>query len=336
MTTVSHGTRTSIRLAGLNRSASTKVKPETSRNGMSNNTASRAEQLPPYQSKRREAVAEEPKNAGRPAFSTLQQHFTPRKTGKAPTSVFLHPAAPPASRSMSPDLVSLQAELLQLHLLHKSAAETSRRWEFSARRSLRVKFEEVASLHHVMLEHERAGQEQRNLQSLVEWSSGQSAVGVVEHIQALSGPLHELPSLVEPDGRLQGLVGEFEHWLSWVQEVRSARDNTGGAQGGLGTIEGLGDKWKAENTALIRRLSSFTHDLDSLSQPSPDSSIACMLDSCKSLLRGILSELHIMQSIETQVVMKEKDWVENRLRTIARDIGAFVVDTNVHCAAWRS
>jgi hypothetical protein len=200
---------------------------------------------------------------------------------------------------------------------------------------MHMKFEEVASLYQVMLENERAAQEQKNLQSLLEWSTGGLSAGLVEHIQILSEPLHELPSLVESGGRLQRLVGEFQHWLSWVQDIRSARRGHSGAKAALGTIEGLGDSWKAENAALTRKLTVFARNLDKLASPTPGSSIACIVEACKAILHGILNELQTMQKIETEVVSREKEWIEHRLRGIARDVGTLSVDADGQSAAWR-
>ena len=186
-----------------------------------------------------------------------------------------------------------------------------------------------------MLENERAGQEQKNLQSLLEWSTGGSTTGLVEHVQILSEPLHELPSLVEPGGRLQRLVADFEQWISWVQEIRSARQDHAGGGKALGTIEGLGDSWKAEAAALIRKLTVFARDLEKLAPPTPGSSIASMVDACTTILRGVLDELQTMQKIEVEVVTREKLWVEDRLRTIARDVETQVMDAGGEVAAWR-
>jgi hypothetical protein len=327
--------RASIRIAGLNRSASTKTRPENKSGIAGTSTELRAEEPLASQSRRRELVPEEPKKTNRPAFSTLQQHFTPRKTGKAPTATFLNPASVSTSHSLTPEIASLQSELLQLHLLHQSSAKTSKCWELSAKRSLHLKFEDVTSLYKIMLENERAGQEQKNLQSLLDWSAGGSSTGLVEHIQILSEPLHELPSLVESGGRLQRLVGEFEHWVSWVQEIRSARQGLTGDKDGSGTVEGLGDSWKAENAALTRKLTLLSRDLGRLAQPAPGSSIACIVEACASILLGILEELQIMQKIEAEVVMKEKGWVEDRLRAIARDVGMYSVDVDGDTAVWR-
>ncbi|KZM19781.1 uncharacterized protein EKO05_0004397 [Ascochyta rabiei] len=324
-------TRASTRLAGLSRSASVKARPEVSSSGVQPRAATRPDEPIVPQAKSKEPMKEEAKRTARPAFSTLQQHFTPRKTGKAPTATFLHPAPAATSNILPPELVSLQMDLLQLHLLHENAAKVNRHWEMSAKRELRMKFDEVASMYQVMLEHERSGQEQKNLEALLEWTGDRSSASLVEHIQILSGPLHELPSLVQTGGRFQRLVAAFEQWVSWLEEVRSARESR--TEAGLGSIEGLGDAWKAENASLVRKLTSFARDLNGLSQPAAGSSIASIVFSCKTLLQGLLEELEVMQTIEASVLLKEKEWVETRLQGIAADIGSFLVDKT---PAWRT
>ncbi|KAF3045572.1 hypothetical protein E8E12_010038 [Didymella heteroderae] len=280
----------------------------------------------------REVVKEGPKKAPiRPAFSTLQQHFTPRKTGKAPTSTFLHPAPVTISNSLPPELVNLQMDLLQLHLLHSDAEEVSKQWEASAKRILRTKFDEVSSMYQVMLGHERSGQEQKNLQALLEWTDGKASGSLVQHIQVLSGPLHELPSLMQTDGRFQRHAAAFEQWVLWAQEVRAARHDR--TEGDMGSIEGLGDAWKAENAALMRKLTSFARDLSGLAQPAAGTSIAAIVSCCEGLLEGLLEGLRVMQTVEQDVVEMEKEWVEIRLQGITADIGSFIVEST---PAWRA
>jgi hypothetical protein len=329
------GTRISARLAGLGRSASLKSKSESSSGSSTSKIATKPEQPTTSRLKPKEPAKEESKKGLRPAFSTLQQHFTPKKANKAPTSTFLHPPPVSTANCLPPEVVSLQTELLQLQLLHENAEHVARDWDMSAKRGLRQKFEEVASLHHVALEQERAGQEQKNLQALLEWSGNRSSVGLVEHIQALSGPLHELPSLVEPGGRVWRLVDTFSRWLSWVEEIRAARQSETGDESDPRPISGLDDSWKAENATLTRKLASFARDLETLDQPTPGSSIFSIVNSCQLLLTGLLEELHTMQAIETDMVAKEKDWVESRLDRIASGVGVHLIDTGSDNAAWR-
>lgn len=221
-------------------------------------------------------------------------------------------------------------ELLQLHLLHGNAAEVSRQWGMSAKRALRSKFDEVSGMYKVMLQHERSGQEQKNLQALIEWTKEKPSASLVEYIHILSGPLHDLPSLVQTGGRFQRHSSAFEKWLIWVEEIQAARQDR--IEAGIGSIEGLGDAWQAENAALVRKLTSFARDLSSLPQPAAGSSIMTIVTCCRALLNGLLEELRVMHTIEADIVSHEKDWVESRLQGIAADIGSFIVDET---PAWR-
>jgi hypothetical protein len=329
--------RSSARLAGLSRTANLKAKIESSNGGATIQSSSRLDDASGPHPQRREPLKEDTTKTARPAFSTLQQHFTPRKTSKAPTSTFLHPGPAPGAGHLPPEITSLQSELLQLHLLHASSAEVTQQWHLDARRCLHKKFEEVASFYRAMLQSERAGQEQKNLQALVEWSRGSSSVGLVEYIQILSGPLHELPSLLGAGGRYERLIGEFEHWISRVEHLSSRRLTSTLNDGNLDSVEGLGDSWKAENAALIRKVTSFARDLDQVQHPSEGSSIASIVDTCKALLNGLSEELHVIQAIEAAVVAKEKEWVEARLQAFARNIGSTSVGGKEEVtAAWRT
>ncbi|KAH7079061.1 hypothetical protein BKA63DRAFT_257535 [Paraphoma chrysanthemicola] len=330
--TESTAPRASARLAGLSRTDSSKIRSEIPSGGAPTRPVSRPEDPIGPQSRRRETVRDEQTRTARPAFTTLQQHFTPRKTGKAPTSTFLHPAPAPSVSSLPPEIVSLQSELLQLHLLHQRLAEIDQQWEASAQRSLHKKFEEVASLHQAMLERERAGQEQKNIQALVQWTDGASSSKLIQYVQVLSGPLHELPGLVEPGGRLQRLMGVFQDWVSRVDNTWVARLNFDSNN----SVEGLGDSWRAENAALTRKVISFSRDLDQISPPSSESSIACIVDTCKIMLKGLADELDVMQAIEAEVAVREKEWVAGRLQAIADHVDSHPSVNNGDTAAWRT
>lgn len=323
--------RSSARLEALKRSGSTKIKQETTHTRTNSGSSISHDESLHSQLGHREAPK---KAATRPAFSTLQQHFTPKKVGKAPTSTFLHPTSDASSHSLPPEIISLQAELLQLHLLHEASTRTSRQWEFHAQNSLRAKFDEVASLYQAMRQSEQHGREQKNLLALREWNGGNSSSGLVEYIQRLSGPLHGVPSLLGPGGRFCRLVDDFDRWISGVEKTWSVREGQQANGMSSESLEGLGDTWKEENAALMRKLTAFSRDLDALPAPPQDSSIACIVSACSELLRGLLGELQIMQVIETGVVSKEKQWIEGQLHAIGRDGGA-PLDSRQGKEAWR-
>lgn len=323
-------TRPSARPDGSSRSASTRVKPRLPQSRAPASTPEDSEDAGP-EKEPREALKQEPKKAGRPAFSTLQQHFTPRKNGKAPTSTFIH-APEPVNHILPPEIIAVQSELLQLHLLHEPSALVMNQWEKSAQKAFRIKFDEVASLNQTMQEMERFGQEQKNILALREWNGSNARSGLVAHIQALSAPLHELPSLLDPGGRFSHLVQAFGKWISCADQVWSERDSPSGCGSSTQSLAGLGDTWREEHAVMTRKLTLFSRQLESLPPTVPGSSIAYIVTRCQDLVEGLLSELQVMQAAEAAIVSREEHWVERRLRTIANDID---VDIGMYEDAWR-
>lgn len=196
-----------------------------------------------------------------------------------------------------------------------------------------MKFDEVASLYQTMQQKERYGQEQKNVLALREWNTSNSLSGPIEHIQALSGPLNELPSLLDPGGRFFNLIRDYTEWSSRIDDVWKDRMNSGGHGNALHTLEGLGELWRGEHAAMTRKLTAFARHLEGLPPAGKGSSIAYIVSKCQSLVEGLLGELHVMQATECEVVAREKRWVEERLRTIAQDI----VDPQLEAdsQAWR-
>ncbi|CAI6335851.1 unnamed protein product [Periconia digitata] len=327
--------RTSARLEALKRSSSTRARPESVRDRPAAATKPAPRDVSQSQSGLHEVPKVDSSKLARPAFSTLQQHFTPRKTAKAATSTFFHPPPDVSAAHLPQEVILLQSELLQLHLLHASSAQTSRQWELSAQESLRGRFDEVASLYRVMREYERNEMEQKNIQALRELNGAASFSGLAKHLQALSGPLNEAPALLDSGGRYHDVLRQFQEWMRHVEEIWSLRNSS--SSGGLsetGSIESLDDWWKEENQVLTRKLTSFLRDLDSLQPPTSESSIAYIVTVCKQLLEGMVAELKTMQSIHADVVAKEEMWVEDCLRKIAQDIGA-ILENNEEEEAWR-
>ena len=84
----------------------------------------------------------------RPAFSTLQQHFSPAKNlaPKPHPATFFAPPSPsklPSNIAISAETAKLQNELLQLHLLHKNVVQTENEWRSSAKKKLGARFQSV-------------------------------------------------------------------------------------------------------------------------------------------------------------------------------------------------
>ncbi|EON63256.1 hypothetical protein W97_02483 [Coniosporium apollinis CBS 100218] len=299
-------------------------------------------------------------NLSRPAFSTLQQHYSPKKSTapKPPIPASTTHTASSASISTaandtasSTPVLRLQAELLQLHLLHASSANILQQWSQSAERALQSRFNAVGGQWKRMRQREREVTEQTNLHALLEWGKSGTASfggGLGENVAVLGGVLQELWVLTEGSdggggGRYVRLVGGFESWLAWVQEIWEGRGK-GGDEGESGVelvdavANGLGDAWKEENRALERKLGMLQREMEGLTDPAEGSDAARVVRNFRSLLQGCLEELKVMRDVEAEVVVREKGWVEQQLQRVEREIDMGLLEeleTRDGSEAWR-
>lgn len=213
----------------------------------------------------------------RPAFSTLQQHYSPARNlaPKPLTSTFLAPPSPsklPANVAASAETNKLQTELLQLHLLHREAAPVQAQWQASARDKLGRRFAELGEASRALADRQRAGLERDNILALRRW--GSSGKGLDEKIQLLGDILTGLWALSEPGGRHGRAVRRFERWADGVRQVEEARAGSGAAATLLQSqdalfIDGLDATWKDECAAMTRRLRDWRSHLQDIDDLAP-------------------------------------------------------------------
>ncbi|OAX80683.1 hypothetical protein ACJ72_04978 [Emergomyces africanus] len=202
----------------------------------------------------------------KPQFSTFQQHYSPKKGPKS------KPPLPPASTSPTaatatgtgielasqnhPHTAALQAELLQLHLLHTESLRAIREWESSAEQQLCKRHKSAVSNNHTLLAREQAVQRHVNnlaLETLAADSkththrssnnnnndnddkhnnNSNRAYDFSEQIQVLSHVIQDVAALTDMrGGRYISCVYTFEKWFEHVVRVRQGRsDNRNGSR----------------------------------------------------------------------------------------------------------
>ncbi|KAI9693534.1 MAG: hypothetical protein M1820_009186 [Bogoriella megaspora] len=255
----------------------------------------------------------------RPPFSTLQQHYTPKKVapqlssiGKAATDGAGSEAAP------SGDEVQLQTELLQLHILHESAQSTEMQWKKSAERQLRSRFEKVAARYQQMREEEVLNQVNTNFAALDDWLS--RGVGSEDSIQLLSNLLHELLSLTNSEGRYSRLADRFDNWFSSTETNSLVSSPLVSSDPSSKFAENLGEDWKAEHAALLRKLAAMSREADYIQDANEGSSIGSVISSCKFLLGGMLEELRLMVLVQSTAALREQNRIDEGLAQIEQDL----------------
>ncbi|ROW12851.1 hypothetical protein VMCG_00482 [Cytospora schulzeri] len=261
----------------------------------------------------------------RPAFSTLQQHYSPARNvaPKPLTSSILAPPSPsrlPANVAISSETARLQTELLQLHLLHRDADAVTAEWHASARERLGCRFAELAGADAEVGRAEAEAVEARNLAALEAWGGGR---GLEDKIQILDSVVSGVWSLGEPGGRYARVVRQFEKWTDrMVQSVEARRK-----AGGLGALMDddkvafvgeLDPAWKDEVASVSRKLDLWRRQLTQLGDGLPrgrddevqqQSSLARILSGCRGQVGDMLAELSVMEQIERDAIAQETAWI---------------------------
>ncbi|KAM0346942.1 hypothetical protein ACHAPU_005282 [Fusarium lateritium] len=324
-------------------SASSTTTTTTTNRTRSSTTSAR----PPATATRSSTAAGNEKTSGaaprlRPAFSTLQQHYSPAKSSapKPLTSTFLAPPSPsklPANVAASAETSRLQTELLQLHILHRDAPTADAAWRASAEHKLGDRFSHLATASKEVDDQEKAEVEKENVLALRQWAIGG---GLEERIQVLDSVMSGLWALEEPGGRYARAVRRFERWVERMCEIEEAR-REGGAllqESDVIFIGELDSAWKDECTGLVRRLDTLKRQLEQLGDFAHDeaeadtperSSLQRMVEGSRELVHGMLTELNVMEDIERDALSREEEWIEKMIR------GEDIDDTPRAGAVWR-
>ncbi|KAH9438031.1 hypothetical protein MCOR02_001672 [Pyricularia oryzae] len=292
--------------------------------------------------------------ANKPAFNTMQQHFSPLKMAapKPLTSTFLAPPSPsklPANVAITAETSRRQTELLQLCLLHREAGPTANRWHASARSRLAKRFDSVAKANAAVTQAKARRTEDVNAQALDAWvrrGGAHDPRQLEEKVHALDAVLSGLWELSEPGGRHARVVRQFEKWLEHLRYVNDRREcGVFDVDDEFVFISELDAAWHDECASMARKLDNWRTDLryleggvdDSAQKPSgkhnteieEQSSLTMILAACHSLSHDMLEEIKSMEQIEREALKQESDWVEKIAIDDAQD------DTPRAGAIWR-
>jgi hypothetical protein len=229
------------------------------------------------------------------------------------------PSAVDATSTLSLDVQLLQARLFQLSILHRDSESTEKSWEDDARRKLHRKFDDVAKKCESVQETERGVRQNVNVNALKEWGAGDAGL-LAENVQLLASVVEEVMVLVEEDGRVYGVLSIFEEWMTYVNNIWQIRQSAP-SRGETEFIEGLGEKWRAECRALMRRLGALGRVLDGLERAQEGSSLYSVMENVRKLRSGAVEELKTVLSIEEDIVKREKVWVDEMIGGLDRHIG---------------
>ncbi|PNP50980.1 hypothetical protein THARTR1_08601 [Trichoderma harzianum] len=271
----------------------------------------------------------------RPSNSSLHRPNSPSKTLAAkPSASHLAPPSPsklPANIAASAEVSKLQAELLQLYLLHQEAPNVDAEWRASAKQKLGNRFQKLSEESREVAEQESVALEKRNVLALRRWGSGGR---LDEKIQSLESIVTNVWSLSDPGGRYARVVRHFEIWIDGVSEMEDARKKGVMLTQGNDNlfIEDLDARWKEERGDLIQLLTEWRQQLSDINDLSRDefyteppeedekSSLEKMLDGSRMLIDDMLAELEIMDEVEHEALAREDAWIEKMNRSEDDDL----------------
>ena len=253
-----------------------------------------------------------------------QQHYSPRKNlaPKPLTSSIMNASAPVESNTVSLETQLQQTQLLQLSLLHMQFGPAYRAYVQSARKRLGRKFEDTARRVVHVQEEEKKALIRRNVNALKLWGASAEGRdgGFAELVQPLAGIVNEVWLLTEEGGRMERTVAEFERWVAWIEEIWAQRKGSDG-MAGAEFVDGLGDAWKAEAGALIRRLDNMKRVIGFLPPAMKGSNLERVVRKFGELIDGLVGELGLLVRTETLIVEQEKRWVDERMAALADEVG---------------
>ncbi|MCJ1243117.1 hypothetical protein MMC30_000314 [Trapelia coarctata] len=259
----------------------------------------------------------------KPSFSTLQQHFTPKRAPTDPTPSFstkLQIEQHAADR-LSREYIELKLGLLQLHMLHRNSSTIQQEWQRSAEDRFRARFFDLASAHKSVAAREGEFQEQVNASAFIAWGSGTDGLTIEHKVLVLSSILSDVWDLSEPNGKYSCLLESFEHWHSRACRVLQLQRQPNGNQTSLvSSMEGIGDGWKAEVALLQSKIRTFHEQIRALGEVQPQSDLARCLGSLSSMLSNMMEELDLVQRIEGQVVLQGQTWIKKSIDRLAADV----------------
>ncbi|KAL9104221.1 MAG: hypothetical protein Q9163_000821 [Psora crenata] len=260
----------------------------------------------------------------KPAFSTFQQHYSPRKGPSRLPPVPLKKAAQQTDPDATADNIrSLELELLQLHVMHRAAPNVQRQWEESARSHFRKRYDDLCVRNVELKEIAHQQQTLLNQLALVEWCQGIPSSQVAEKVRTLSRNIADLKMLLDHDGRYMRVLAVFQSWFKQAQttqSLRQTRNEDDRHSKDLTFIEGIGDGWKAEAMVLERELTYCSRDLKIFGDVRIDSSLGSIVSLHKTLLANLLDELDIVLWIEDHVMAEEAVWMEDTIQKLSSNI----------------
>lgn len=218
--------------------------------------------------------------------------------------------------AITAETAKLQAELLQLHILHREAAGVEVQYRESARRKLESRFEQTGKQYEYLIGIEEAHTDRVTALVLKQWVDVDKAggMGFEDRIQILDEVVAGLWNISDPGGKYSRVVRRFEKWMQGVMEVQDRREKGDFLDDGeVAFIEELENQWRDELRTQSRKVENLKEKLDDLGEVGGKSSLSVVINGSRSLAKGMLQELDTMKKTESEVMKAEQDWIRSMI-----------------------
>jgi hypothetical protein len=255
--------------------------------------------------------------SSRPAFSALQQRFSPKPKAKTALpdqrckSIFTGP--------ISKEMRELGLDLLHLHLIHRGAPSVDILWHCSAEESYNHRFDDLVASYANLQAKEIGLEEQLNTAAILSWCRDAEETSIDRQIRLLSTAFTEVHQSTSSGGKYNNAILAFEHWFNTANMIQKSRED-GVAMGQNGFVEELGDGWKSEVASLYATLATVSTNIKSLREAPEQSDLARCIKVLSTMIRNMQDELTAVKDIERDMVEQEKSWVTNSINQIATDV----------------
>ena len=219
---------------------------------------------------------------------------------------------------LSRETVEPRLELLHAHAIHRSSNRVQTEWERNARMLYEKKFLALQRRSLELDEGEIEMLEQKNAAAILSLTKQADGTTIEKQVQKASSIIDEVWRLTSPDGKYTSAIRAFEQWLAAAIDIHAQRERYGATQGKTEVIEGLGDGWKAEVSALSAAAVEAAKEILTLGEISPEGSdFQRCITSVSETLTQMLEELELVSFIEDHTMQEERSWVERSINRIA-------------------
>ena len=247
-----------------------------------------------------------------PTFNTYQQHYKPQKSHPKPRlqQAEAHHAEQGIADTQEVQYTSrLQAELLQLSLVHRQSVRTFQEFERSVDEKLGIAARKLRKEREVVSTLEAEYQNKVNALTINNWLKAQGTSSGGRKVEDLSFCVAELADLSGNDGLFAQLMLCFDQWLEKAQRsiatLSEERLNLEDGYDNPVSVDRPGLLWQHWVDECFTRLELCQRLLHGVGDAGPDSGIGLVLDRHRKLTLVMLNKLRTAKDIIAAVSLSQ-------------------------------